>query len=330
MSLWYDKKKNEYASDGRNGWIKAYCEKIIADAKEYCLKLCNTLQIAYNECKELLNNHFSGTEGRHKASDVDYSTSQTVKAKIDSEVSSLSGKITTETTNRQNADNALRNSISAETSNRQSADDALRGSISAEVTNRQNADTLLRNSISEESTARTNADALLQNSINAETSARESADTEIRKSVDYIEAVLRSGVIRIHFIDLRDEGCDIQDSFSLSDCVPEEYGSYEMYFVLYPTRSIVDEAELRSVLLYSTYGQIDGNIAYTQYYTDVDGVAYTRCTKNGQLNEWTEWRRSNPDSTNDVYKLNQKITALESRIEALEPPSGSSVAYVRT
>lgn len=316
MSLWYDKKKNEYASDGRNGWIKAYCEKIIADAKEYCLKLCsdicNSLQIAYNECKGLLNNHFAGTEGRHKASDVDYSTSQTVKAKIDSEVSSLSGKISAETTNRQNADNALKSSISAETSNRTSAD------------------TLLRNSISEESTARANADALLQSKITAETTARESADTELCNRVNYIDAVLNSSVMRVHYVDLRDEGASIQDSFSLDDCVPEEYGSNEMYFVLYETKNISSETELHSVLLCSTYCRLDGNTAYVQYYTDVYGVTYTRYTMYGELDNWSDWRRSNPDYRDRIFELDQQISALESRISALEPPSGSSVAYVRT
>ena len=64
MSIWYNSKKQEYASDGKNGWIKAYCDKVI------------------EELKEALANHVKGTIGRHKAADVDYDSQNTVEDEI--------------------------------------------------------------------------------------------------------------------------------------------------------------------------------------------------------------------------------------------------------
>ena len=190
--------------------------------------------------------------------------------------------------------------------------------------------TTVKQKIAQEITDRQNGDSALQNKITAETTARESADTELCNRVNYIDAVLNSSVMRVHYVDLRDEGASIQDSFSLDDCVPEEYGSNEMYFVLYETKNISSETELHSVLLCSTYCRLDGNTAYVQYYTDVYGVTYTRYTMYGELDNWSDWRRSNPDYRDRIFELDQQISALESRISALEPPSGSSVAYVRT
>ena len=115
--------------------------------------------------------------------------------------------------------------------------------------------------------------------------------------------------MRVHYVDLRDEGASIQDSFSLDDCVPEEYGSNEMYFVLYATKNISGESELHSVLLCSTYCRLDGNTAYVQYYTDVYGVTYTRYTRYGELDNWSDWSRSNPDYRERIFELNQQIAA---------------------
>ena len=49
MALWYDSKNNEYASDGKKGWIKSYCDK------------------ALSEFNNLMSAHFKGQSNRHMA-----------------------------------------------------------------------------------------------------------------------------------------------------------------------------------------------------------------------------------------------------------------------
>ena len=66
MSIWFNTRKGEYASDGKRGWLKAYCDEAI------------------NGLREILTSHISGASSRHSADDVDYSDDTTVKDKIDS------------------------------------------------------------------------------------------------------------------------------------------------------------------------------------------------------------------------------------------------------
>lgn len=176
MSLWYDKNKNEYASDGRSGWLKAFCEKTVGDTKSFCLTLCKDtcakLEKLYNECKDLLDKHFIGTAGRHTAADIDYSESQTVKEKIDSEVQNRVSAISAEASARQSA-------ISAESSARQNA-------ITAEASARQSA-------VSAEASARETADGAIETKVRNEESARKAADTLLRTDINNLAASM--GVI---------------------------------------------------------------------------------------------------------------------------------------
>lgn len=64
MALWYDSKNNEYASDGKKGWIKSYCDK------------------ALSEFNNLISAHFKGQSNRHMANDLDFDSSMTVEEKL--------------------------------------------------------------------------------------------------------------------------------------------------------------------------------------------------------------------------------------------------------
>lgn len=96
MSFWYDANKKEYASDGRNGWIKAYCIKLCNDVKTYMLETAEGLQ-------DMLQKHFSGFANRHSADHIDYNSKETVKEKIDS----LSSAISSEAESRKSAIGSL-------------------------------------------------------------------------------------------------------------------------------------------------------------------------------------------------------------------------------
>ena len=68
MSLWYDKNKKSYASNGHGSWIKLYAEHLFDVLKE--------------EIFSKFAGHYSGNEGKHQAEDVLYDNS-TVKKEID-------------------------------------------------------------------------------------------------------------------------------------------------------------------------------------------------------------------------------------------------------
>jgi hypothetical protein len=89
----------------------------------------------------------------------------------------LTTNLTTETTDRTDADTVLTASIAAEVTNRIDADTVLTASIAAEVTNRTDADTVLTASIAAEVTNRTDANTLLTTSIATEVTNRTTADT---------------------------------------------------------------------------------------------------------------------------------------------------------
>lgn len=68
MSLWYDKNKRSYASNGHGSWIKLYAEHLFDVLKE--------------EIFSKFAGHYSGNEGKHSAEDI-LCDDSSVKEKID-------------------------------------------------------------------------------------------------------------------------------------------------------------------------------------------------------------------------------------------------------
>lgn len=123
---------------------------------------------------------------------------------IEGRVSTLETGLSTETTARENADNAINakfgegisssstvaSKISAEATARENEDSRLNNLITAETKTRKDdvaevsaATGTLRQDIDNEITRATSAETSLRNSIDAEVSARTSADTELRSSI---------------------------------------------------------------------------------------------------------------------------------------------------
>ncbi len=150
MALWYDSKKREYASDGKNGWFKKYCDTLVADLNE------------------LFEAHFKGLSNRHNARDVDYDENMTVRDKlddIDSDISEavedLQNKITAEASERKIEDAKLGVRIDAEAVARQKGDKDMMDALRSESED-------LNNRIDEEALDRRNADTALGQRIDAE------------------------------------------------------------------------------------------------------------------------------------------------------------------
>lgn len=122
----------------------------------------------FNNLLLWLTAHLNGTADRHKAEDIDYSSSQTVKQKIDSEVQ-----------NRQSADSALQSSINTEISERQNA-------INAEAAARQNADSAEANARQD---AITSLGTTLGTRITNEENARQEAVTSINTRISNEENI---------------------------------------------------------------------------------------------------------------------------------------------
>ena len=114
----------------------------------------------------------------------------------------LQSNITTEITNRENADNTLQSNIDlkanqtdldAEASTRLANDNTLQSNITTEIINRENADTSLQNNIDlkanqtdldTESSTRLANDNTLQSNITTEIINRENADTSLQNNID--------------------------------------------------------------------------------------------------------------------------------------------------
>lgn len=69
MSLWYDKKGKSYASKGSSSWIRYYAEHIVKVLKE--------------ELMAKFTRHYDALEGVHRAKDILYDDSTSVKTAID-------------------------------------------------------------------------------------------------------------------------------------------------------------------------------------------------------------------------------------------------------
>ena len=80
------------------------------------------------------------------------------------------------------------NNLTTEITNRKNADTALQGQITTEITTRKTADAALQNNIEAETTARQTADNTLQGNINSEASTRASADSNLQSQINQIVA----------------------------------------------------------------------------------------------------------------------------------------------
>lgn len=95
--------------------------------------------------------------------------------------------LTTEASNRQQADSQLNALITAETAAREQAVANVQTSLAEETTARQQADTTLQGNIDSEATARQQADTTLQNNIDAEISTRQAADSALGTRIDNLQ-----------------------------------------------------------------------------------------------------------------------------------------------
>ncbi len=144
MSLWYDIKHKNYATDHRGSWIRSYAERLVAALR--------------NDTDAKFNSHFGGSLGRHTAADIDCTDGTTVQAALDREASDRIS-FSNELRNDMNAaDSAIRSDMNA-------ADAAIRSDMDT-------ADAELRSAVEAEAETRSNADAGLQENINAEAAAR--------------------------------------------------------------------------------------------------------------------------------------------------------------
>ncbi len=243
MSLWYNTKKQEYASDGKNGWIKAYCDK------------------ALSLITELYTEHFAGLSNRHKADDIDYDESTTVKQKIDTAVSGL--------------ETALTNAVNMEKSLRETGDKELEAKINEETADREAADTALTREVDTEKSLREANDMELEAKINKETADREKADTTLLNGIDYVSNTLIpqlksadtalqteiDAVESIHETEVDLENVEKYRFGEISSAV--EYGSISEAFKDKANALRVDAEYIDNVLTTGIYyidGQTDPNI----------------------------------------------------------------------
>lgn len=323
MSLWYDSKKNEYASDGKNGWIKAFCEKKVGDLKDFCIG-------HFNEISEKLGKHFSGTDTRHRAEDIDYSDTQTVKDKIDADNTSLKALISAEELSRKNADTALRSDLNTEASTRRSEDNSILTKINSEISARQNAYSTIRNSVYAETSARENGDTALSQRITSEETARQTADTAIGQRVTAVESDL-ADLKFIHtarivncvdgdggddsdYNTYLDEGIYTFNFYTEAyDDYVSEYRDTETLFVhqlqeCNPTRMI---PRMVLQLLYMKSRNLF-NVRTVCIDSDDECV----------FSDWVEL------TTNaNIDKLTARIARLENKLSGVEAPDGSSIMY---
>lgn len=279
MSLWYDQNKKEYASDGKNGWLKAYCQKMCSDVKEYAEAMAE-------ELKNLLKAHGKGENNRHSAESIDYSESQTVKNKID-----------TESLDRKNMDDILRADIGTEITERKSADNTLQTSINKEVSDRKAADSTLQTSVYNESTARQVAVSELWTSLGTiedlltdEKSNIVGAVNELFKKHGYIaETVVETDLNYDEYMD---------DGIYFIDVYTEGYGDYESEYsntdVLFVRYLSVGYRHFILQMRYTLNNGAEGNSVYVRYgYDDNENI------------DWNSWSKISMYS--DIERLKKDL-----------------------
>lgn len=176
MALWYDKKGKAYAADERTWWIRFYVEQLVNKLRK---------DTETDKAK-----HYAGQQGRHRAEDVDFSSSATVKEAIESEASqrstrdeALSDMILEEIASR-------RTEYLAESSERRSMDEALKAKIAEEVKARQDKDDELSKGLSDERTARQSKDTGLELKITDEIAGRTAEDNRLQGEIDGVNSEL--------------------------------------------------------------------------------------------------------------------------------------------
>ena len=102
---------------------------------------------------------------------------------LNNSITDVTNKLTTEITDRTNADNNLQTNINNEITDRKNADTNLQTLISTETTNRIAGDNTLTTNLNNEITNRTNADKTLQTNITEEKNLRESNDTALKTMI---------------------------------------------------------------------------------------------------------------------------------------------------
>ena len=85
---------------------------------------------------------------------------------VSNNLTTLQGQITTEITNRENADTTLQGQITTEITSRKATDAALQNTIETEAKARQTANNILQGNINSEAATRASADSNLQSQIN--------------------------------------------------------------------------------------------------------------------------------------------------------------------
>ena len=107
------------------------------------------------------------------------------------ETETVSNNLTTEITNRKNADTTLQGKITTVSNNLttlQGKITTVSNNLTTEITNRKNADTTLQGNINAEAAARQTADNTLQGNINSEAATRASADSNLQSQINQIIA----------------------------------------------------------------------------------------------------------------------------------------------
>lgn len=132
-------------------------------------------------------------------------------SELNNSITDVTNKLTTEITDRTNADNTLQTNINSEaktreqqdkqinmaltleSQSRREADSTLTMNLNTEITNRTDADTTLQTNITTEKNLRESNDTTLKTMIQNEASTRESADTLIKESIAKKQDKLTAG-----------------------------------------------------------------------------------------------------------------------------------------
>jgi hypothetical protein len=112
----------------------------------------------------------------------------------ESDIDTLQTGLSTEITNRTNADNTLQGNINDEETARILADSQLQTNINTEANTRFNEDATLQNNINSEEAARINADAQLQSNINSVAGDVSDLDFELNNKISLDEKGAFNGV----------------------------------------------------------------------------------------------------------------------------------------
>ena len=142
---------------------------------------------------DVINHHRGLKDSTPTTSSTNSVESGGIKTVIDAESATRASAdntnataISTETTNRVNADTTLQTNIDDEAAARAAADSTNSTAISTETTNRSNADTTLQTNIDTESSTRETADTTLQTNIDTEATTRGNADITLQGNIDAI------------------------------------------------------------------------------------------------------------------------------------------------